>query len=53
MIICGSCIDLSCDWPRGCCIIIDLLPAKLIGDTTYGTAAMLNWLVNEHGIARA
>jgi hypothetical protein len=35
---------------RGCCIIIDLFPAKLIGDTAYGTAAMLNWLVNEHGI---
>ena len=29
----------------------DLYPAKLIGDTAYGTAEMLNWLVNEHGIA--
>src|SRR5215467_13882313 len=28
----------------------DLHPAKLIGDTAYGTAEMLNWLVNEHGI---
>jgi len=28
----------------------DLYPAKLIGDTAYGTAEMLNWLVNEHGI---
>jgi hypothetical protein len=27
-----------------------LYPAKLIGDTAYGTAEMLNWLVNEHGI---
>src|SRR5438045_2918622 len=26
------------------------IPAKLIGDTAYGTAEMLNWLVNEHGI---
>lgn len=28
----------------------DLYPEKLIGDTAYGTAEMLNWLVNEHGI---
>ena len=28
----------------------DLYPVKLIGDTAYGTAEMLNWLVNEHGI---
>ena len=28
----------------------DLYPARPIGDTTYGTAEMLNWLVNEHGI---
>jgi len=29
---------------------LDLYPARLIGDTAYGTAEMLNWLVNEHGI---
>jgi hypothetical protein len=28
----------------------DLFPARLIGDTAYGTAEMLNWLVNERGI---
>ena len=28
----------------------DLYPARLIGDTAYGTAEMLNWLVDEHGI---
>jgi transposase len=28
----------------------DLHPAKLIGDTAYGSAEMLNWLVHEHGI---
>jgi IS5 family transposase len=28
----------------------DLYPARPIGDTAYGTAEMLNWLVNEHGI---
>jgi hypothetical protein len=28
----------------------DLYPAKLIGDTAYGTAEMLNWLVHERGI---
>jgi hypothetical protein len=28
----------------------DLYPAKLIGDTAYGSAEMLNWLVNEHGV---
>jgi len=31
----------------------DLYPAKLIGDTAYGTVEMLNWLVNEHGIEPA
>ena len=30
----------------------DLYPAKLIGDTAYGSAEMLNWLVNEHGVSR-
>jgi len=28
----------------------DLYPAKLIGDTAYGSAEMLNWLVNGRGI---
>jgi transposase len=28
----------------------DLYPEKLIGDTAYGTAEMLNWLVEKHGI---
>ena len=28
----------------------DLKPQRLIGDTAYGTAAMLNWLVNEKQI---
>ena len=28
----------------------DLYPARLIGDSAYGTADMLNWLVHEHGI---
>ena len=28
----------------------DLHPARLIGDSAYGSADMLNWLVNEHGI---
>jgi transposase len=28
----------------------DLSPAKLIGDTAYGSAEMLNWLVHEQGI---
>ncbi len=28
----------------------DLYPERLIGDTAYGTAEMLNRLVNEHGI---
>ncbi len=28
----------------------DLYPERLIGDTAYGSAEMLNWLVNEHGI---
>ena len=30
----------------------DLHPARLIGDTAYGAAEMLNWLVHEHGIVR-
>jgi len=25
-------------------------PAKLIGDTAYGSAEMMNWLVHEQGI---
>jgi hypothetical protein len=29
----------------------DLCPEKLIGDTAYGNAEMLNWLVDERGIA--
>jgi len=28
----------------------DLCPARLIGDSAYGSAEMLNWLVHEHGI---
>jgi transposase len=28
----------------------DLYPAKLIGDSAYGSAEMLGWLVYEHGI---
>jgi transposase len=28
----------------------DLYPAKLIGDTAYGSAEMLNWLVHDRGI---
>src|SRR5271155_4903941 len=28
----------------------DLYPERLIGDTAYGSAEMLNWLVNERGI---
>jgi transposase len=28
----------------------DLYPARLIGDSAYGTAEMLGWLVYEHGI---
>src|SRR5918911_4025660 len=28
----------------------DLYPSKLIGDTAYGSAEMLNWLVHEQGI---
>jgi transposase len=28
----------------------DLYPERLIGDTAYGSAEMLNWLVNEKGI---
>jgi IS5 family transposase len=28
----------------------DLHPARLIGDTAYGSAEMLNWLVHEQGI---
>src|SRR6202790_5852567 len=28
----------------------DLYPARLIGDSAYGSAEMLNWLVNDRGI---
>src|SRR5438477_1085918 len=28
----------------------ELYPARLIGDSAYGSAEMLNWLVNDHGI---
>jgi transposase len=28
----------------------DLYPERLIGDTAYGSAEMLDWLVNNHGI---
>ena len=28
----------------------DLYPAKLIGDSAYGAAEMLHWLVNDQGI---
>jgi hypothetical protein len=28
----------------------DLYPAKLMGDSAYGSAEMLGWLVYEHGI---
>ena len=28
----------------------DLKPARLVGDTNYGTATMLNWMVNDKGI---
>jgi hypothetical protein len=28
----------------------DLYPAKLLGDSAYGSADMLGWLVHEHGI---
>jgi len=28
----------------------DLIPERLIGDTAYGTAAMLGWMVDEKGI---
>ena len=28
----------------------DLYPAKLLGDSAYGSAEMLGWLVHEHGI---
>lgn len=28
----------------------DLKPARLVGDTAYGTASMLDWMVNEKGI---
>src|ERR1700757_4456637 len=29
----------------------DLYPAKLLGDSAYGSAEMLGWLVYEHGLA--
>ena len=28
----------------------DLYPARLVGDSAYGSAKMLGWLVHEHGI---
>jgi hypothetical protein len=28
----------------------DLCPAKLMGDSAYGSAEMIGWLVYEHGI---
>jgi hypothetical protein len=28
----------------------DLYPARLMGDSAYGSAEMLGWLVYEHGI---
>ena len=28
----------------------DLYPARLLGDSAYGSAEMLGWLVYEHGI---
>ena len=28
----------------------DLYPARLLGDSAYGSAEMLGWLVHEHGI---
>jgi hypothetical protein len=28
----------------------DLCPAKIMGDSAYGSAEMLGWLVYEHGI---
>ena len=28
----------------------DLYPARLLGDSAYGAAEMLGWLVYEHGI---
>jgi hypothetical protein len=28
----------------------DLYPSRLMGDSAYGSAEMLGWLVNEHGI---
>jgi hypothetical protein len=28
----------------------DLYPARLAGDSAYGSAEMLRWLVDEHGI---
>lgn len=29
----------------------DIKPSRLVGDTAYGTASMLNWMVNQKGIA--
>jgi hypothetical protein len=34
----------------GLCQVFDLYPAMLIGDSAYGSAEMLGWLVHEHGI---
>ena len=29
----------------------DMKPDRLVGDTAYGTAEMLGWMVNEKGLA--
>jgi hypothetical protein len=31
---------------------LDLWPERLIADTGYGSAEMLNWLVNDRGMSR-
>jgi hypothetical protein len=31
-------------------VCFDLYPARLIGDSAYGSAEMLNWLVHDRGI---
>jgi len=36
---------------RGSIDRFDLYPARLLGDSAYGSAEMLGWLVYEHGIA--
>jgi hypothetical protein len=35
---------------RGSIDRFDLYPARLLGDSAYGSAEMLGWLVYEHGI---